>query len=100
MQIEVIVDGYSVGVGRDFNPIRANVIDKLLPLLEEDNVGRDFRPGVVLKGVVGSLTAPNNSALCARYCRTDGFALSSVPFDVMNATTPPGRTLSSVLAKK
>ena len=57
-------------------------------------------PAFSLKAVFGSLMAPKSSALCARYFLTSGLFLSMVPFDVTNATTPPGLTLSKVLAKK
>ncbi len=57
-------------------------------------------PAFSLNAVFGSLTAPNSSALCARYFRTSGFFLSIVPFEVTKATMPPGLTLSSVFAKK
>ena len=57
-------------------------------------------PAFALKVLLGSLIAPNKSARCAIYLLTLGFSLSSVPFEVINATTPPGLTLSSVLAKK
>lgn len=55
---------------------------------------------LALKVLSGSLTAPNSSALWAIYFRTSGLALSIVPFEVMNITTPPVRTLSRALAKK
>ena len=57
-------------------------------------------PAFSLKAVLGSLIAPRSSALCARYFLTSGLFLSIVPFDVTNATTPPGLTLSKALAKK
>ena len=57
-------------------------------------------PAFALKVLSGSLTAPNSSALWAIYFRTSGLALSIVPFEVMNITTPPVRTLSRALAKK
>ena len=57
-------------------------------------------PAFALNAVFGSLTAPNRSALCARYLLTSGLALSMVPLLVIKATTPPGRTLSNVFAKK
>ena len=41
-----------------------------------------------------------SSALCARYFLTSGLFLSIVPLLVTKATTPPGRTLSRVFAKK
>lgn len=56
-------------------------------------------PAFALKAVFGSLTAPSNSARCARYFRTSGLDLSSVPLLVIKATIPPGRTLSSVLQR-
>ena len=40
------------------------------------------------------------SARWARYLRTAEFSLSRVPLLVMNATIPPGRTLSSVFAEE
>ena len=57
-------------------------------------------PAFALKVLLGSLIAPNKSALCAKYLLTVGFSLSNVPLLVINATTPPGLILSSVLAKK
>ena len=57
-------------------------------------------PAFALKALFGSRIAPRSSARSARYLRTEGLALSSVPFEVRNATTPPGRTLSSARAKK
>ena len=57
-------------------------------------------PAAALKVSLGRRIAPSRSARCARYFRTLGLALSSVPLLVMNATIPPGLTLSSVLAKK
>ncbi|OPZ16311.1 MAG: hypothetical protein BWZ04_03158 [Firmicutes bacterium ADurb.BinA205] len=57
-------------------------------------------PAFALKALFGSLIAPRSSALCARYFLNDGFALSSVPLDVTNATTPPALTLSRLFAKK
>ena len=52
------------------------------------------------KVLSGSLIAPSSSALWAIYFRTSGLALSIVPLEVMNATTPPVRTLSRAFAKK
>ena len=49
-------------------------------------------PAFALKVLLGSLIAPNKSARCAIYLLTLGFSLSSVPFEVINATTPPGHT--------
>ena len=57
-------------------------------------------PAFRLKVLSGRRMAPMRSARWARYLRTAEFSLSSVPFDVMNATIPPGRTLSSVFPKK
>ena len=57
-------------------------------------------PAYDLKALLGSLTAPSSSALWDMYFLTAGFCLSSVPVEVINATMPPGRTLSRVLAKK
>ena len=57
-------------------------------------------PAFCKKALLGSLTAPSNSALCAMYFRTAEFFLSIVPLEVTKAMIPPGRTLSKVLAKK
>ena len=57
-------------------------------------------PAFARKVLSGSLIAPSSSALWAIYFRTSGLALSIVPFEVMNATTPPVRTLSRAFAKK
>ena len=57
-------------------------------------------PAAALKVSFGSRIAPSRSALWAIYFRTLGFSLSSVPFEVMKAITPPGLTLSKVRAKK
>ena len=57
-------------------------------------------PAASLKVLLGNLIAPNKSALCAKYLLTSVLALSIVPFDVTNAITPPGLTLSKVFAKK
>ena len=57
-------------------------------------------PALSLNAVLGSLTAPISSALCARYLLTFGFALSIVPFVVINAATPPGLIWSSAFARK
>ena len=57
-------------------------------------------PALALKALLGSLTAPKNSAFSASNRRAVSLRLSSVPFDVINATTPPGFTISSDLEKK
>ena len=57
-------------------------------------------PAFSLNAVLGSLIAPINSALCARYLLTLGFALSIVPFVVINAAIPPGLIWSNAFAKK
>ena len=57
-------------------------------------------PAALLKVSFGKRMAPSRSARCAMYFRTAGFSLSMVPLEVINATIPPGRTLSKVLAKK
>lgn len=57
-------------------------------------------PALARNALFGRRMAPRRSARCAMYLRTDGFFLSIVPEDVIKATIPPGRTLSSVLAKK
>ena len=57
-------------------------------------------PAAFLNVLFGNRTAPRRSARWAIYFRTFGFSLSIVPFEVMKAIMPPGRTLSSVLAKK
>ena len=54
----------------------------------------------LLNDVFGNLIAPINSALSAKYFLKVGLDLSSVPFDVTKATTPPGLTLSRLFAKK
>ena len=59
-----------------------------------------FVPAFLVNVLLGNLIAPSKSALCAIYFLTDGFSLSNVPFDVTNAITPPGLTLSNVFAKK
>jgi len=59
-----------------------------------------FVPAFFVKVLSGNLIAPKRSALCAKYFLTSGLALSIVPFEVINAITPPGLTLSKVLAKK
>ncbi|OPZ47941.1 MAG: hypothetical protein BWY95_01158 [Bacteroidetes bacterium ADurb.BinA104] len=53
-----------------------------------------------LKAVFGSLIAPIKSALSEICFLTPVSCLSMVPFDVINITNPPGRTLSNDLAKK
>ena len=50
-----------------------------------------------LKTAVGQISGRITDVM---YFLTEGFALSSVPLLVMNATMPPGLTLSSVFAKK
>ncbi|GFI29760.1 hypothetical protein IMSAGC013_01147 [Lachnospiraceae bacterium] len=57
-------------------------------------------PALSLKALLGRRIAPSSSARSAMYFLTEEFALSSVPLLVMNATMPPGLTLSSVFAKK
>ena len=57
-------------------------------------------PAFLLKVLLGRRIAPKRSALWAKYFLTLVFSLSRVPFDVIKATTPPGRTLSKALAKK
>ena len=44
--------------------------------------------------------AATRSARQAKCLRTFGFFLSSVPFDVIIANTPPGRTASKARQKK
>lgn len=56
-------------------------------------------PALARKALFGRRIAPRSSARSAMYLRTAGFFLSIVPDEVMNATTPPGRTLSKVFAK-
>ena len=48
----------------------------------------------------GRRIAPRKSASAARYSRTAAFCLSSVKCDVTRASTPPGFSASSDLAKK
>ena len=57
-------------------------------------------PAFALKVLSGRRIAPKSSALWAIYLRTSGLALSIVPFEVMNITPPPARTLSNAFAKK
>ena len=57
-------------------------------------------PALALKAVFGNLTAPKNSAFSASNLRAVGSDLSSVPFEVMKATTPPVLTISSDFEKK
>ena len=97
---KVAVDGDAVRRLPQMDPIRLYV-DGMFPLLKKENIRCDFRSGVGFEGVVRQTDrAPSNSARCAIYLRTSGDALSIVPLDVMNAITPPGRTCSSVLARK
>ena len=57
-------------------------------------------PASPLKVLLGSLIAPKNSTLSEIYLLTSSLFLSSVPDEVIKATTPPERTLFKVLAKK
>ena len=57
-------------------------------------------PAFRLKVLSGRRMAPMRSARWARYLRTAEFSLSRVPLLVMNATIPPGRTLSQRFAKE
>ena len=57
-------------------------------------------PAFFLKVSFGKRIAPTSSARCAMYFLTFEFCLSIVPLDVMNATIPPGLTLSIFFAKK
>ena len=57
-------------------------------------------PAASLNVLLGRRMAPSRSARCAIYFRTPGFSLSIVPLLVTKAMIPPGRTLSSVRAKK
>ena len=57
-------------------------------------------PAIPLKVSLGSLIAPKNSALAFKYFLILSSFLSIVPLDVINAMTPPFRTLSMDLAKK
>ena len=57
-------------------------------------------PALALNAVLGRRIAPSSSARWAMYRRTEESCLSIVPLLVTKATMPPGRTLSSVLAKK
>ena len=56
-------------------------------------------PALALNVLLGRRIAPNSSALCAMDLRTAGFSLSIVKEEVIKAMTPPGLTLSRVLAK-
>ena len=57
-------------------------------------------PAFCKKALLGKRTAPKSSARWAIYFLTAGFFLSIVPELVTKARIPPGRSLSSVLAKK
>ena len=57
-------------------------------------------PALSLKVLFGSLIAPISSALWQIYFLTFSFCLSIVPFEVINAITPFGLTLSKVFPKE
>ena len=57
-------------------------------------------PALSLKAVLGRRIAPSSSARSARYFLTEGFALSSVPLLVINATMPPGTDVAERAAEE
>ena len=57
-------------------------------------------PALARKAFLGNRMAPNNTARSARYRRASEPLASMVYREVTKAITPPGRSLSRVLAKK
>jgi hypothetical protein len=57
-------------------------------------------PAFFLKALFGRRIAPSNSVRVESISRSVESSLSIVPRDVMNMSSPPGRTFSSEAAKK
>ena len=55
---EVIVDRNAFGIVEGVQPFGLDVVDDMVPLLEEKDVGRDFGPGICFEGGVGKPDGP------------------------------------------
>ena len=81
------------------HPIRFHVHDTVT-LLEKENITGDFRSGVGLEGRIRQADRPDEVGTLGQIFPHGGAFLVLVPFEVMKAITPPGRTLSSVFPRK